>query len=248
MLHNVKLSTNLVIIVDDSIRRSVYKTRALGNILGHLLYFFQFKLLSFYKGQHIVDMIKSIRSEVDLAFYPYEAYVVFSITRSQSKLEGDMAEVGVYQGGSAKIICEAKEKTKLHLFDTFSGLPPVSDKDTHFGTTIWKENEFGNTSDESVKRYLSKYENVFLYKGRFPDTSDPIKDVKFSFVHLDVDLYRSTRDCLEFFYPRLVRGGIILTHDYHSNGVQTAFKEYFYNKKIPLVELTGSQCMIVRTD
>ena len=143
---------------------------------------------------------------------------------------------------------EAKEKTKLHLFDTFSGLPPVSDKDTHFGTTIWKENEFGNTSDESVKRYLSKYENVFLYKGRFPDTSDPIKDVKFSFVHLDVDLYRSTRDCLEFFYPRLVRGGIILTHDYHSNGVQTAFKEYFYNKKIPLVELTGSQCMIVRTD
>lgn len=234
--------------MDDSIRRSVYKTRIFGNILGYFLYLFQFKLLSFYKGQQIVDLIKSVRSEVDLAFYPYEAYTVYSIAKSQSKLEGDMAEVGVYQGGSAKIICEAKEKTKLHLFDTFSGLPPVSDKDTHFGTKFWKENEFSNTSEESVKKYLSKYENVFLYKGRFPETSDPIKEAKFIFVHLDVDLYQSTHDCLEFFYPRLIKGGIILTHDYHSNGVQTAFKEYFANKKIPIIELTGSQCMIVNTN
>jgi len=234
--------------VDDSIRRSVYKTKALGSVLGYFLYFFQFKLLSFYKGQQIVDLIKSIKNEVDLAFYPYEAYIVYSIAKSQSNLEGDMAEVGVYQGGSAKIICEAKQKARLHLFDTFSGLPPVSDKDTHFGTKFWQDNEFGNTSEESVKKYLSKYDSVFLYKGIFPETSDPIKDSKFSFVHLDVDLYQSTRDCLEFFYPRLIKGGIILTHDYHSNGVQIAFKEYFQNMKIPIIELTGSQCMIINTN
>jgi len=190
-------------------------------------------------------MIKSIKSEVDLAFYPYEAYIVYSITKSQSRLEGDMAEVGVYQGGSAKIICEAKGKNTLHLFDTFSGLPPVSDKDTHFGTKFWKDNEFNNTSEEKVRKYLSKYENVHLYKGKFPETSEPIRNSKFSFVHLDVDLYQSTYDCLEFFYPRLIKGGIILTHDYHSKGVQTAFKDYFQNKKIPIIELTGSQCMIV---
>jgi O-methyltransferase len=231
--------------VDDSIRTSVYKTKIIGKVLGYFLSFFQFKLLSFYKGNQVVDMIKSIKSEVDLAFYPYEAYIVYSITKSQSRLEGDMAEVGVYQGGSAKIICEAKGKNTLHLFDTFSGLPPVSDKDTHFGTKFWKDNEFNNTSEEKVRKYLSKYENVHLYKGKFPETSEPIRNSKFSFVHLDVDLYQSTYDCLEFFYPRLIKGGIILTHDYHSKGVQTAFKDYFQNKKIPIIELTGSQCMIV---
>lgn len=231
--------------MDDSIRTSVYKAKIIGNVIGYFLSFFQFKLLSFYKGSQIVDLIKSIKNEVDLAFYPYEAYIVYSVAKSQSRLEGDMAEVGVYQGGSAKIICEAKEKNRLHLFDTFSGLPPVSDKDTHFGTKFWKDNEFNNTSEEKVKKYLSKYENVLLYKGKFPETSEPIRESRFSFVHLDVDLYQSTRDCLEFFYPRLVKGGIILTHDYHSNGVQTAFKEYFQNKKIPIIELTGSQCMIV---
>jgi len=61
-----------------------------------------------------------------------------------------------------------------------------------------------------------------------------------------VDLYKSTIDCLGFFYPRMIQGGIILTHDYHTDGVQTAFKEFFDGKKIPIIELTGSQCMVIK--
>jgi hypothetical protein len=159
-----------------------------------------------------------------------------------------MAEVGVYQGGSAKIICHVKGEKKLHLFDTFSGLPKVTDNDTHFGVKYWKDGQFDDTSDLHVKNYLSKYPNVFLYKGEFPLTADPVKNNKFSFVHLDVDLYKSTLDSLEFFFPRLIRGGIILTHDYHSSGVQKAFNEFFQNKKIPFIELTGSQCMIIKNE
>jgi len=140
---------------------------------------------------------------------------------------------------------QAEENKKLHLFDTFEGLPELSDKDTHFGMKYWKKNQFNDTSVESVKNYLSKYENVFFYKGEFPSTSDPVENTKFSFVHLDVDLYQSTLDCLTFFYPRLVQGGIILTHDYHTNGVRSAFDEFFRDKKIPIVELPGSQCMVV---
>ena len=39
--------------------------------------------------------------------------------KATRKLSGDIAEVGVYRGGSAMIICEAKGNKKLHLFDTF---------------------------------------------------------------------------------------------------------------------------------
>jgi len=63
---------------------------------------------------------------------------------------------------------------------------------------------------------------------------------------LDVDLYKSTIACLKFFYPRLVRGGIILVHDYHSDGIQKAFKEFLQDNKIHLIELTGSQSMIIK--
>ena len=50
----------------------------------------------------------------------------------------------------------------------------------------------------------------------------------FSFVHLDVDLYQSTKDGLAWFYPRLNRGGILISHDYsNADGVRKAFDEFF---------------------
>ncbi len=231
----------------NSIRGIVYQNKVIAKILGFFTTSFQFKLLSFYKDPEIVNLIKIIRKEVDLAFYPYEAYTVYSIALSQSKLDGDMAEVGVYQGGSAKLIGEAKGNKTLHLFDTFTGLPSLSDVDMHFGINFWKENDFNNTSQDKVTKYLSKYNDIKIYPGKFPDTSEPVTNSKFSFVHLDVDLYQSTLDSLIFFYPRLIQGGIIITHDYHSSGVNKAFKEYFESKQIPIIELTGSQCMIVKT-
>ena len=230
------------------LRRIVYKSQLIGGFFGYINSLFQFRLLYFYKDKKVIDLIKSIKKEVDFAFYPYEAYTVYSVAKSQSKLDGEMAEIGVFQGGSAKLICEAKGNKKLYLFDTFEGLPELSDKDTHFGTTYWKKNQFNNTTVESVKNYLSKYENVFLYKGKFPNISGPVENSKFSFVHLDVDLYKSTLDCLDFFYPRMTIGGIIITHDYHADGVKNAFNEFFNEKRIPLIELTGSQCMVVKTN
>lgn len=234
--------------MENTFRKGVYKSSFIGKVLGSISTYFQFKLLSFYKDPEIVNLIKNVKKEVDFAFFPMEAFVLFSIAKSQSNLEGEMAEVGVFQGGSSKIICEAKKTTPLHLFDTFSGLPKISERDTHFGIKYWKDNQFNNTSENDVKNYLSKYENVFTYSGKFPDTGEPIKEKKFSFVHLDVDLYESTKNCLEFFYPNLIEGGIILTHDFHTGGVKAAFDEFLENKSIPVIELSGSQCMIVKTE
>lgn len=229
-----------------NLRKIVYKSNIVGSVLGYFVTKFQFMLLGFYKDQKIVNLIKSVKNDVDFAFYPYEAYMIYSLVKSQSKVDGSMAEVGVYQGGSAKIICEAKGDKELHLFDTFTGLPTVTDKDTHFGIKHWKDNEFDNTSEDRVKKFLSNYKNVFLHKGRFPDTANPIKNLKFSFVHLDVDLYESTKNCLDFFYPLLVAGGIMLTHDYHTEGVKSAFAEFLSDKNMLIVELTGSQCFVVK--
>src|SRR3989338_3744494 len=46
------------------------------------------------------------------------------------------------------------------------------------------------------------------------DIAEPIKNKKFSLVHFDVDTYESTKNSIEFFYPRMTRGGVILSHDY----------------------------------
>ena len=248
--HNIKLTILLKAnrSMVDNTRKLVYGSSIFGKFMSNLNTKFQFRLLSFYNDQKIIDLIKNVKKEVDFAFYPIEAYHVYSIAKSQSKLDGDMAEVGVYQGGSSKLISEVKNEKELHLFDTFEGLPKVSEKDTHFGTAYWKTGEFSNTSLENVKNYLSDYNNIFYYKGKFPETSEPIKNKKFSFVHLDVDLFQSTIDCLKFFYPRMINGGIILTHDYHTDGVKQAFNEFCKDKKIPQIQLLGSQCVITKIE
>jgi len=230
----------------DKTRKIVYNSKSIGGILSKFATNFQFKLLSFYKDKEIIDLIKEIKSEVDFAFYPYEAFMIYSVVKTQTDLEGDIAEVGVFQGGSAKLICEAKKDKKLYLFDTFTGLPQVSENDTHFGHKHWYDNEFSNTSEESIKKMLNKYDNVDIIKGIFPESGKKIIKNKFCFVHLDVDLYKSTIDSLRFFFPKMVEGGIILIHDYHSDGIQKAFREFKNENKIHLIELTGSQAMIIK--
>ncbi len=158
------------------------------------------------------------------------------------KVKGDIAEVGVYKGGSAKLICEAKGNKTLHLFDTFEGTPKVDEIDT---PQFYKGQYAALLED--VKNYLKKYKNVYFYKGLFPATAEPVKDKKFSFVNLDVDTYRSTLDCLKFFYSRMNKGGIIISHDYISApGVRKAFDEFFKDKPEPIIEMSGSQCLIVK--
>lgn len=84
---------------------------------------------------------------------------------------------------------------------------------------------------------------MYFYKGLFPQTAEPIKDKKFAFVHLDTDLYESTLEGLKFFYPRMVKHGIILSHDYSTiKEVRRAFQDFGE----PIIELSMSQCLIVK--
>ena len=138
-----------------------------------------------------------------------------------SAVEGDIAEVGVSGGGSAIIIAEVKGEKCLHLFDTFEGLPELGEEDKE---SAFKKGQY-ITSFALVQSYFNNlYPNVFVYKGLFPqDTGKEIADKKFSFVHLDVDLYQSTCDALAFFWPRINEGGILICHDYQTEkGVRKA--------------------------
>lgn len=174
-----------------------------------------------------------------------DAYQIYTAVKKTEKIEGDIAEVGVYKGGSAKLIREITKKP-LHLFDTFEGLPDLSKHDNpeHF-----HKGEY-SSSLEGVKNYLKNYSNISFYKGLFPATAEPVKNKKFSFVHLDVDLYESTINCLKFFYPRMSRGGVIISHDYPgAKGVKKAFDEFFEDKLEIIIEPFGTgQGLIVKLD
>jgi O-methyltransferase len=187
--------------------------------------------------------LKKIRSDTELLLEDIEAWQIHMAVTRTMKIPGDIAEVGVYRGGSAKIICSAKGDKTLHLFDTFEGLPKVEDIDM-----VWPfyEGKFAASFD-SVKAYLAGEKNVFFYKGIFPDTSGPVENKRFSMVNFDVDTYESTKKCLEFFYERMNPGGILLSHDYiTAPGVRKAFDDFFEGRPEPVLETAGSQCLVVK--
>ncbi len=194
------------------------------------------------KEVRTIDLWRSIREHIGSGVGDLEACQVFTAVRDAAKIQVDIAEVGVYKGASAKLICEAKGEKRLHLFDSFQGIPEVSeiDKPEFF------KGQYAASLDD-VKERLKGYKNVYFYVGVFPGSSDPVKDLSFSFVHLDVDTYESTLNCLRFFYPRMSPGGIIISHDYPTVlGVRKAFEEFFRDKVEPAVRLAGSQCMVVK--
>ena len=102
-------------------------------------------------------------------------------------INGDVAEVGVARGGSAKLLASIFQDKKIHLFDTFQGLPH---EDIISGTVIGDFSE----SESDARELLSKFQNVEINVGVFPETINLDNKNNYSFVHLDADTYKSTMD------------------------------------------------------
>jgi O-methyltransferase len=191
----------------------------------------------------VMNLVRRIKTETKMLLWEPEAYQIFVLVRSLSNVAGDIAEIGTFKGGSTKLIATAAPQKHIYGFDSFEGLPEV---DTQVDATRFTTGQYA-TSYEQVRAYLSEFPNVSLYQGFFPGTSGSIKDKIFSFVHLDVDLYQSTKESLEFFYTRMQKGGVILSHDYSTaKGVHQAFDEFFADKPESVIELMSSQCMVVK--
>ena len=202
----------------------------------------QFTSLRARKDKETVDLLWQIHKDRRSLLSAFEAYLVYSLARAQAKRPGDLAEVGVYKGASAKLISEAKGDKKLLLFDTYEGLPPQGEHDPG----VHREHQY-TCSLESVQAYLKGYSNLEYYKGIFPDSTKGVPEAQYSFAHFDVDLYDGTLGCLQYFYPRMIPGGVMLSHDYGMlSGVEKAFDEFFADKPEPVIELPTTQCMVIK--
>jgi len=159
-----------------------------------------------------------------------------------NELFGDIAECGVYHGSSAKIIRHfSSPDRRLYLFDTFTGFI-AEDRELEMKKGIKIDPGKGHINsslEEAKKRIFSKIEgkntqfnesSVAFRVSPVQETLYSVKDVSFSLVHLDMDLYAPTKFALEFFVPLLVKNGILLIHDFSVDksgyrGVYKAFQD-----------------------
>jgi hypothetical protein len=159
---------------------------------------------------------------------------IIRLSNAVRDLVGYVAEVGVYKGGSARLLCQLNPKNEVYLFDTFEGLPKI-----HPSDNFHKKGDFKNVSEKETNGLLRNYTNFRIYRGLFPqDTGEVIRDKVFKLVHLDIDIYRSYRDALNFFYPRMINGGVVILDDYKSAfclGARKAVDDFMYGKPESLI-------------
>ena len=163
------------------------------------------------------------------------------------KIPGAFAEVGVYKGDSASILHSLDPSRELYLFDTFTGFP-ASDLEGETGeAATYTTDDFADTDAGHVLTKFDNKDKIHLQKGYFPGTTKGLEEKRFALVNLDADLYNPTKAALEFFYPRLSQGGVILIHDYNVKwpGIIKAVDEFSGNIPETLVLSPDSEGTIM---
>lgn len=187
---------------------------------------------------------------------------MFAAQAEARGISGDVAELGVYKGDFASEINRCFPDRKLYLFDTFEGFAAEDiAAEEHLYTlqqptssmqpdTLRRRMDFSDTNAELVLSRLPKPELAQVYKGRFPENVPTEKGLVFAFVSLDADLYAPTLSGLEWFYPRMSKGGAIIVHDYGSDqfpGVRLAVDEFMQQHCIfnfPISDMHGSTAIL----
>lgn len=168
----------------------------------------------------------------------------------ERNISGACAELGVYQGDFSKYINRYLPERKLYLFDTFTG----------FGNqeilNIEREKmrkdalkDFRDTTVQSVLNKMENPDNCVVCQGFFPQTAENVNE-NFALVSLDADLYETILSGLEYFYPRLSKGGYIMIHDYGEYawpGVKIAVDQYCKQHGISILPILDMCLSVIIT-
>jgi len=150
----------------------------------------------------------------------------------EEKIPGECAELGVFQGEFARFINKYFPDRILYLFDTFEGFDVRDTTYDDKNNYRKKIHAFSNTNTRLVLDKMPYPEKCIIKEGYFPESIDNDILSEFCFVSIDVDLYKPTYAGLEYFYSKLVKGGVIFVHDYENcdyAGVKQAVKDFSKN-------------------
>lgn len=133
-----------------------------------------------------------------------DKYKVLDLALDHVKIDGIYCEFGVYTGGTLRHIA-SRTSANIHGFDSFEGLP--EDWRGNVGQGHFKLNQIPKFKEENVK----------LHVGWFDDTLKEFvhtNQQKVAFLHVDCDLYSSTKTIFDLLSPFIVEGTIIVFDEY----------------------------------
>ena len=166
-----------------------------------------------------------------------------------SGIPGDLAECGVWRGGSCMLMSLAllrqRDTTRrIFMFDTFEGHPrPDAEKDIDIwgnrAVDEWQRREasgqtrewgFASIAETRANLISTGYpgDRLVFVEGMVERTVPEVRTERLALLRLDTDWYHSARAALHHLYPKLVPGGVLIIDDYgHYKGQREAVDAYF---------------------
>jgi glycosyltransferase involved in cell wall biosynthesis/cephalosporin hydroxylase/tetratricopeptide (TPR) repeat protein/cyclopropane fatty-acyl-phospholipid synthase-like methyltransferase len=167
-------------------------------------------------------------------------------------LEGDFVDCGVSTGLFARGVINYVDFQKLnktyYLLDTFSGMDP-----RYSSPYEMQRNEtlgYSKNTDvfEKVKETFSGF-NVEIIKGAIPDTLSQVRTEKICYLSVDMNCVMPEIAALEFFWNKIVSGGVIILDDYGYPGhieQKNAHDAFAKSKNVQVLSLPTCQGMIIK--
>ena len=189
--------------------------------------------------------LKTDTSRISKLIYHYEIY------KKIISLPGDVVECGVFKGVSLtrfltfREILENNDYRKIYGFDVFGKFPKPKNQGDKSFLKRWEKNAGDGIDVQELNNILleKKFSNFELVKGdvkkTIPNLIKQQPHLKISLLHLDMDIYESTKFVLNKLFSYVVKGGIILIDDYKAVfGATKAVDEFLnLNKKLEIKKL-----------
>lgn len=163
----------------------------------------------------------------------------YRLAKEMQTVDGCFVECGVGAGAQLMAMCLTGTAKDIIGFDSFEGIPLASEHDETqpgIGNFTPVENRLVSSgvtvhSVDNVMRNFEQMEvhcpTLQLVKGWFQNTLPKFQPVPIALLRLDGDLYESTKVCLEYLYPMVSVGGVVIIDDYALPGCRKAVHEYF---------------------
>lgn len=169
-----------------------------------------------------------------------------------AKLEGDFVDCGVNTGLFSRAVMEYIQFEKLnktyYLLDTFEGMDPRYSSEYEMA----RHSKIGYQSNmglyEKAKETFSGF-NVKIIKGAVPDTLEQVETKKVAYLSVDMNCVVPEVEALEFFWDRMVSGGIIVLDDYGYPGAEDqkhAHDKFAESKGVKILSIPTCQGMIIK--
>lgn len=168
-------------------------------------------------------------------------------------LDGDFVDCGVNTGIFSRAIINYidfnKTGKKYYLLDTFDGLDKrfSSEEEMKRNKLMGYEKE-GSVYD-LVKKNFADF-NVEIVKGAVPATLPLVKSDKICFLSVDMNCVQPEVDALEFFWDKMVSGGLIILDDYgyanSTNDQKEAHDRFAKSKGVQVLTLPTCQGLIIK--